>query len=163
MLHCNRLISSLPHSIPFHSDPFSVSCFSCAGKYFGRKRLFLTVFIKHHSEQLWIFFMYVMCTHQNILCISMRCVSRQKVRRAVKCGFMCPFPDRCLEGDWGLRRHQTTSVCCLCRCSPTTSFDYLLLLECEIWICFSITQSLVCVGAGWSVADSMSVGLNLSW
>lgn len=153
MLHCNRLISSLPHSIPFHPDPFSVSCFGFASKYLWRKSLFLTVSIKHRVGQIWIFFVHVLCTHQNTLCIFMWRVSTGKARRAVNCGFMCPFPDRCLEGDRGLRRHQTTSVCCLCRCSSTTGFDYLLLLECEIWICFSITQSLVCVGAGRSVVE----------
>lgn len=142
MLHSNRLISLLPHCIPFHPDPFSVSCF--ASRYLWRKRLFLTVFIKHRTDQ-------------NMLCIFMWCVSTQKARRAVNCGFMCPFSDRCLEGDRGLRRHQTTSVCCLCRCSSSTGFDYLLLLECEIWICFSITQSLVCVGAGRSVAECWRV------
>lgn len=56
MLHHNRLISSLPHSVPFRSDPFSVSCFSFTGKYFGRKRLFLALFVKQHHGHLWVFF-----------------------------------------------------------------------------------------------------------
>lgn len=123
-----------------------------------RKGLFLTVFVKHHAGQIWIFFLCMSCVHTKVFWhIFTWCVSTRKARRAVKCGFMCPFSDRCLEGDRGLRRHQTTSVCCLCRCSSTTGFDYLLLLECEIWICFSITQSLVCGGAGRSEADSKCV------
>lgn len=66
---------------------------------------------------------------------------------------MCPSEDRCLECDWGLRqRRQPASVCHLCGCSPTTGFDYLLLLECEIWICLFITQSWARVGA-WATAD----------
>lgn len=106
-------------------------------------------------------FLCMSCVHAKVLGhISAGCVSTHKARRAVKCGFMCPFSDRCLEGDRGLRRHQTTSVCCLCRCCSTTGFDYLLLLECEIWICFSITQSLICGGAGRSEADSKSVRPN---
>lgn len=72
---------------------------------------------------------------------------------------MCPSEDRCLECDWGLRlrrRWRPDSVCHLCGCSPTTGFDYLLLLECEIWICLFITQSLACVGA-WATAEDCLV------
>lgn len=70
---------------------------------------------------------------------------------------MCPSEDRCLECDWGLQqRRQPASLCHLCGCSPTTGFDYLLLLECEIWICLFITQSLACVGA-WATADDCLV------
>lgn len=67
---------------------------------------------------------------------------------------MCPSEDRCLECDWELQQRQSASVCCLCGCSFTTAFDYLLLLECEIWICFFITQSLACVGTGRRMGNS---------
>lgn len=70
---------------------------------------------------------------------------------------MCPSEDRCLECDWRLQQWRPPApLCHLCGCSPYTGFDYLLLLECEIWICLFITQSLPCVGA-WATADDCLV------
>lgn len=151
MLHCNRLISSLPHSVPFHPDSFSVSLFWLCKQIPLEEKVVSDSFQKTPRRTDMNLFLCMSCVRK--LCIFIWCLSIRRARWTVNCGFMCPFSDRCLEGDRGLWRHQTTSVCCLCRCSSTTGFDYLLLLECEIWICFSITQSLACVGAGRSVAE----------
>lgn len=162
LLHCNRLISTRPafHPIYFHLHPYCVSCPSYINR-FVQERLILLFIVKEKKKRrkkninvllrtdmwkclcsffFWASIIYIQCVEAYV-CVS---VGNQA---GCEIGIDVSIWRQVFRCDWGVQRRHSASVCCLRRGASTTGLDYLLLLECEIWICFFITQTLAWVRA----------------